>query len=336
MTVKYRNSIVPLALAEWTVKNGNISEGIVTLNKNGMLVYSKTFKTEEDKIIGDSYKIRVKYKSPIVIDLYNPKVQMELVFTKVDSIVIHSTLNVDPTNLVGDYTEFNIKLPSGTVDKMSVSLMNKQDTAIKIENVEIFPSYDISEFTESVLESKLPSYIEVLNHETVTITPNLKKIHSLPFGLSSQSATKVNVVGELYSNKDDILEIQIHCNSDVIKPFPMRQRLFQGYNTISYTVGTENTVNGNNQIDLLLGTTDGFSSINKEKLLMFIEAKNILSSSMGSVSNLYYQASILELIFKDLVTANDITKYKNKVYEFVTHINELQTNINTNYQIEFY
>lgn len=333
--------MLPLDFTKWILQGAYLTEKYdVVINPKGYIKYNITGLSDEERLLSKLYRVRVNYASPIQINRFAPTIMSEVTFEykkySQEQVMECVSISAHPTVDIGTYSLVDFLPIAGETDTIAYKLCNYSDSPITVSAIEFYPSYDLDDNTESILEQKLPAAKNYTNALSEVISGRRKAVATVDFAVSSSATGVGSVFTTFYSDYEGIVTSNITHNGTTVLPADAKISIRKGYNMISIPFYIASTSKGDNKIEWYLQCSNSFA-IEPQCLQLIIESKNMLSTTGNSASDI----KVLEVIkpghARDMSTQASSKMFVDKRHPYQQQLPKVSRNISdSNVNIELY
>lgn len=310
--VEFKESITPSELFKWrSISESIVSDNLITIYPGGIIEYGFIPLNAEDKFITSKYRLLIKYNSneqnfsngiTCLFDMVMLTEGSLTESTKYQTIGVRalSTDESDTCDVI-----FNTK--GGEADSFIFRLRNNGDSTIKIESIELFPSYKLDDDTVTIVQEMLPTITHASNLNHITVQNKEINVIKLKTGTSEDTSLSIHCLINGWASDPTTVILRILMNDIALQFSPIKIDVPQGNFLISVPACVMRVKNGGNELKVIMQSTNGVVHIEPEKIQCSLEGKGLIQGGGSARPGAY----ITERHKLKVIDLDRKLKYKN-------------------------
>lgn len=298
--IAFKEALTPPSIAEWS-RGGNTSlvDGAMQLNKNGIITYKRVVSSATSDTVpavAKYYRVTVTFNeavsSHIFLAMHVNRVAPSKDAEKPEDthVVVPIYPRQNEVNKVVRYFEAN----GGSVDTFLFEVYNLNDSRVIISSVSVDPSYDLDEATLEEVDRLIPAIQKYENaNDTIYVNDTDTTLVNMDVEAASETNLQVHFMLN-FENKSDnnVMTLTFLFNEGVLPYSPLQVTLINGWNIVGLPLSIMEVPTGINKLKILAKTSNGGVYIERYKVQLTLDGKNLMSKSSSKAPEVNTQVYI--------------------------------------------
>lgn len=296
----FKEALTPPSIIEWSKgANTSVIDGAMRINKNGIITYKRVVSSATSDVlpaVAKYYRVTVTFNEAVSSHIFLSAKVLRVAPSK-DAEKPEDTHIVVPiyprqgeVNKVVRYFEAN----GGSVDAFQFEVYNLSSSSAIISSVNVEPSYDIDEATLEEVDRLIPA---IQRYENSTDTIYVNDSETTIINTDVEVATNTNLQVHFMLNfentaDNNLMTLTFLFNENELSYSPLKVSLIKGWNIVGLPLSLMEVPTGVNKFKILASTSNGGVYIEKYKVQLTLDGKNLTSKASSKAPEINAQEYI--------------------------------------------